>query len=127
MMTRDNVNHPRLRILMGKTIALGPGKADLLDAISQSGSISAAARKMNMSYSRAWKLIEAMNRDFRFPLVVASSGGSGGGGTQLTDTGAEALKRYRCIEQKAASSVADEINLFTALLLNNDKNKYEHT
>ena len=119
-MIRDNANRPRLRILMGKTIALGPGKADLLDAISQSGSISAAARDMNMSYSRAWKLIEAMNRDFRFPLVVASSGGSGGGGAQLTDAGAEALKRYRRIEQKAASSVADEIKLFTALLLNDE-------
>ena len=120
MMPRDSSDHPRLKILMGKTIALGPGKADLLDAISQSGSISGAARKMNMSYGRAWKLIEAMNRDFRFPLVVASSGGSGGGGTKLTDAGFEALRRYRCIEKKAASSVADEIKLFTTILLNND-------
>ena len=101
---------------MGDAVALGPGKADLLDTVAATGSISAAAREMNMSYRRAWKLIEAMNRDFRRPLIAASSGGAGGGGAQLTDAGREALRRYRSIEKKATASVADEIAAFADLL-----------
>ncbi len=115
-MASEHPNHPRLRILMGDAVALGPGKADLLDTVAATGSISAAAREMNMSYRRAWKLIEAMNRDFRRPLIAASSGGAGGGGAQLTDAGREALRRYRSIEKKATASVADEIAAFADLL-----------
>jgi len=115
-MASEHPNYPRLRILMGDAVALGPGKADLLDTVAATGSISAAAREMNMSYRRAWKLIEAMNRDFRRPLIAASSGGAGGGGAQLTDAGREALRRYRSIEKKATASVADEIAAFADLL-----------
>jgi molybdate transport system regulatory protein len=107
---------PRLRILVGAAVALGPGKADLLDAVEKAGSISAAARAMGMSYRRAWVLIEAMNRDFREPLVETAAGGSGGGGAQVTATGREALRRYRAMEDKASAAVADEISAFADLL-----------
>ena len=70
----------RLRILFGQEIAMGPGKLNLLRAISTKGSISGAARQMNMSYRRAWLLVDTMNRCFRSPVVAASPGGKGGGG-----------------------------------------------
>ncbi len=101
---------------MGAAVALGPGKADLLDAVKREGSISAAARTMGMSYRRAWTLIGAMNRDFKEPLVQTSAGGSGGGGAQVTVAGREALRRYRAMEHKATAAVADEISDFSALL-----------
>ena len=101
---------------MGAAVALGPGKADLLDAVDQAGSISAAARNMGMSYRRAWILIEAMNRDFKEPLVETSAGGSGGGGAQVTAAGNEALRRYRAMEHKAISAVKKEMSAFANLL-----------
>ena len=110
---------PRLRIMMGAVVSLGPGKADLLEAINRAGSISAAARDMGMSYRRAWNLIEAMNGDFRLPLVEKSSGGVGGGGAVVTTAGFEALERYRSIEKKAAKAVRNEIAAFSSLLKRN--------
>lgn len=107
---------PRLRVLLGAEIAVGPGKADLLDAIERTGSISAAAREMAMSYRRAWLLIDAMNRSFRTPLVEASKGGTGGGGARLTVLGREVLARYRSLEAKAAASIAPELRAFLRLL-----------
>jgi len=115
-MAKRRETQPRLRVLMGAAVALGPGKARLLDAIGETGSISAAARAMGMSYRRAWTLVEAMNRDFRNPLVVTTAGGAGGGGAGVTPTGKEALRRYRAIEQKAARAVAGEIDAFADLL-----------
>ncbi|MFZ5574861.1 MAG: winged helix-turn-helix domain-containing protein [Pseudomonadota bacterium] len=115
------VGTPRLRILLGTEIAIGPGKADLLDAIARSGSISAAAREMNMSYRRAWLLVDTMNRCFRSPLVEAAKGGSGGGGARITELGLDVLARYRAMEVKAAASVADEMRAFTRLLSANRK------
>ena len=70
----------RLRILFGPEIAVGPGKIALLDAIAETGSISAAARALGMSYRRAWLLIDTMNRCFREPVIETASGGKGGGG-----------------------------------------------
>ena len=110
---------PRLRIMMGAVVSLGPGKAALLEAINRAGSISAAAREMGMSYRRAWNLIEAMNGDFRLPLVKKISGGVGGGGAAVTTTGFEALERYRLIEKKAAKAVRNEIEAFSSLLNRN--------
>ncbi|MCA1979571.1 MAG: LysR family transcriptional regulator [Thiobacillus sp.] len=107
---------PKMRILLGAEIAIGPGKADLLDALARTGSISAAAREMNMSYRRAWLLVDTMNRCFKRPLVEASKGGSGGGGAQLTALGQEVLARYRAMEAKAAASVAAEMREFSRLL-----------
>ena len=107
---------PKLRILLGAEIAIGPGKADLLDAVARTGSISGAAREMGMSYRRAWLLVDAMNRCFHMPLVEASKGGTGGGGACVTELGLDVLARYRAMEAKAAASVAAEMRAFTRLL-----------
>jgi molybdate transport system regulatory protein len=115
-MTKEREATPRLRILLGAAVALGPGKADLLEAIAQCGSISGAAREMHMSYRRAWTLVEAMNGDFRQPLVETAAGGAGGGGARVTDAAQDVLKRYRAMEEKAAAAVTGEMAEFSALL-----------
>src|SRR5260221_13011529 len=77
----------RLRIRKGDDIAVGPGKIDLLETIGKTGSISAAARTLGMSYRRAWLLVDTMNRCFRTAVVEAEAGGTGGrgGGAPPTD------------------------------------------
>lgn len=85
----------QVRVLLGADIALGPGKADLLEAIRDTGSISAAARRLGMSYRRAWLLADTMNRCFREPLLEAATGGRSGGGAQLTRAGGRVLEQYR--------------------------------
>ncbi len=107
---------PRLRVLLGQAIAIGPGKADLLEAIDREGSISRAAKTMGMSYRRAWLLVETMNACFTAPLVEAARGGSGGGGAGLTALGREVLERYRALEDKAAAAVAEDLAEFAALM-----------
>jgi molybdate transport system regulatory protein len=107
---------PRLRILLGSSIAMGPGKADLLDAIGAAGSIAGAARRMDMSYRRAWLLVETMNHSFRAPLVQAERGGQRGGGARLTETGHEALRRYRAMEARAQKALARDMAAFRELL-----------
>ena len=95
---------PRLRVVRDEDIAIGPGKAELLEMIAVTGSIAAAGRAMGMSYKRAWLLVETMNDCFRSPLVVASRGGSGKGGAELTDTGKSALAAYRRLLAKIETS-----------------------
>ena len=107
---------PGIRLLIGSTVAIGPGKAALLSAIQETGSISAAARSMGMSYRRAWLLVDRMNADFVTPVVERTTGGRGGGGAALTPVGLEALTRYREIEAKALASVASELANFAPLL-----------
>lgn len=87
---------PRWRISRGTTIALGPGKADLLEAIERTGSISAGARELGMSYRRAWLLVETMNACFSVPLIVTSRWR--GGGARLTPAGRRILRLYRDVE-----------------------------
>ena len=107
---------PRVRILIGAATALGPGKVDLLEAIAETGSISAAAGAMGMSYRRAWLLVDTMNRCFHGDLVTKATGGRGGGGTTVTPMGLDVLRRYRDMEAKAAASVRDEVAAFAELL-----------
>ena len=107
----------RIRVLLGSAFAIGPGKADLLQAIEQTGSISAAARSMDMSYRRAWLLIDTMNQCFRQPVVATATGGKGGGGAQITPFGRMVLRRYRAIEAQAAAAIAHDIKVFTRDLL----------
>ncbi|MBU0903481.1 MAG: LysR family transcriptional regulator [Gammaproteobacteria bacterium] len=95
----------KIRLHNGADIALGPGKAELLEAIALHGSISAAARALAMSYRRAWLLVETMNRSFRQPLVSTLAGGKHGGGTQLTEMGAQVLQRYRALCAQALAVV----------------------
>ena len=107
---------PRIRLLIGDIVALGPGKARLLEAVDQTGSIAAAARAMDMSYRRAWLLVDAMNNDFVEPLVERSTGGCGGGGAGLTALGVDVLDRYRRIEAVATAAAAEELTAFSTLL-----------
>jgi molybdate transport system regulatory protein len=106
--TRAGAKRPpiRIRVLAGSEIAMGPGKADLLDAIAETGSISAAARRMRMSYRRAWLLVQTMNECFAEPLVSAAKGGKAGGGAALTSTGAAVLARYRQLSETAAAALS---------------------
>ena len=106
----------RLRILHGDDIAVGPGKIELLEAIANAGSITAAAKSLDMSYRRAWLLVDTMNRSFRTRVVDAETGGKRGGGTQLTALGVEVVRRYRNIEARAAKAGASEIAALTGLL-----------
>ncbi len=110
----------RIRLMAGRSIALGPGKADLLSAIMNSGSISAAARELGMSYKRAWYLIDTMNQCFAGPVVDAAKGGNARGGALLTPLGREVLAHYRSIEDHAAAAIADDLNRLEALLAGND-------
>jgi molybdate transport system regulatory protein len=89
--------------------AIGPGKIRLLELIGELGSISAAGRTMNMSYRRAWSLIDELNRCFRAPVVETQLGGSHGGGAVLTDAGHDLIARYRAIERAAAKAGAAEL------------------
>jgi molybdate transport system regulatory protein len=107
---------PSIRVLLGTPIAMGPGKARLLEAIRQQGSISGAARAIGMSYRRAWMMVDGMNRNFRKPLVETAAGGRRGGGAMLTALGGEVLSRYRRLEDKAAACCRDEIEGFASLL-----------
>lgn len=107
---------PQIRIMFRKAIAMGPGKADLLQAIERTGSISAAAREMDMSYRRAWMLVDVMNHCFREPLVTTETGGQRGGGARVTEFGREVLQRYLDMEAKAAAAVAPEMNNFARLM-----------
>jgi molybdate transport system regulatory protein len=96
--------HPRFRIVCGKEVAFGPGKADLLELIAETGSIGKAASRMKMSYMRTWSLVQMMNRCFKEPLVLATHGGEGGGGAELTETGRQILALYRELETKTAAA-----------------------
>lgn len=106
----------KLRLYNGADIAMGPGKADLLAAIAQHGSISAAARALGMSYRRAWLLVETMNRSFQQPLVSTLAGGKQGGGTQLTALGEQVLQRYRALCAQALAAVQDDVGELAKLL-----------
>jgi len=99
---------PRIRIKAGKDIALGPGKVDLLEAIERTGSISAGARELGLSYRRAWDLVDTMNHCFKHPLVTRVKGGKGGGGAQLTAEGRDILDLYRTMETKALKAIGPE-------------------
>ena len=106
----------RLRILFGPDAMMGPGKADLLERIAETGSIAAAGRAMGMSYKRAWQLVEVMNGIFSSPVVESSRGGASGGGAVLTENGRHVVQLYRALEARVASAGAEELAALTALL-----------
>jgi molybdate transport system regulatory protein len=99
----------RLRLRLASGIELGPGKADLLEGILDTGSISAAGRRMRMSYKRAWQLVDELNRLFDAPLVDPAKGGAGGGGAALTKRGEDVLLRYRRMHADCCKAVSRDL------------------
>ena len=114
------MRHPRgetkLRVMYGSEIAIGPGKAELLAAIAETGSISASAKRLGMSYRRAWLLVDTMNRCFREPVVASATGGPGGGGAQVTDFGRQVLARFDAMRRSVDRAIDPELARFSALL-----------
>lgn len=106
----------RLRVRVGDVVAVGPGKIDLLEAIDATGSLTAAARAIGMSYRRAWLLLEELNRSLRTAAVATAAGGRNGGGSVLTPAGRELLELYRRIEATAQVAAAADIARLRALL-----------
>jgi molybdate transport system regulatory protein len=98
-----------LRVLAEGEPAIGPGKAELMRLIENTGSISAAAREMKMSYRRAWQLVEALNSSFTQPVIVTSIGGKAGGGAELTDMGREIVRIYTQMENDASAAIASDL------------------
>jgi molybdate transport system regulatory protein len=96
--------------MLGREIALGPGKADLLEGIRETGSIAAAGRRMGMSYKRAWLLVETMHDCFAKPLVETAKGGKSGGGARLTPFGEEVLARYRHMQAATGRAIAGDLS-----------------
>jgi molybdate transport system regulatory protein len=96
---------PRLRVVHAGEVALGPGKAELLAHLAETGNLSAAARRMKMSYMKAWQLVQVMNRSFSRPLVQTGRGGRGGGGAELTPTGRRVLALYQEMDREARSAL----------------------
>lgn len=94
----------KIQIFCGDEIAMGPGKADLLDAIAREGSISAAGRALGMSYRRTWMLVDTMNRCWRAPLVETAAGGSHGGGARVTELGQRVVEQYRALCRHAGET-----------------------
>ncbi|MEJ7930126.1 LysR family transcriptional regulator [Ramlibacter sp. AN1015] len=97
-------------------VAMGPGKAALLEAIQAHGSISGAARALEMSYSRAWLLVRSMNEQFQAPLVDVGRGGASRGGAVVTALGAKALQKYRDMHAAADAAIARHTKGFERLL-----------
>jgi molybdate transport system regulatory protein len=108
----------KVQFFVGNEIAIGPGKAALLEAIAAHGSISAAGRAIGMSYRRAWCLVDVMNRCWAEPLVVTSAGGPHGGGARLSPVGQDVLKTYRSLEARmtaVSGASAEHARLATLL------------
>jgi molybdate transport system regulatory protein len=103
-----------LRVLAPGGAAMGPGKAELVECVEQTGSISAAARAMGMSYRRAWQLVESLNGAFREPVIHTAIGGRRGGGASVTPFGRRLVARFRAMEQKASAAIAGDLRRFSA-------------
>ncbi|MGF1621979.1 MAG: winged helix-turn-helix domain-containing protein [Rhodomicrobiaceae bacterium] len=120
MIRKDNIDPAhavlRVRIVFGRGAMLGPGKADLLALIRETGSIAAAGRRMGMSYKRAWMLVETMNAMFREPLVESVRGGVSGGGAHLTEAGETVLGHYRQVEEAASRASGPDVEALRAML-----------
>lgn len=99
----------RFRVEIKHAVAIGPGKADVLEGIAETGSIAEAGRRLGMSYQKVWSLVAAMNSDFIEPLVLKQRGGASGGGAQLSPMGQQVLETYRAIERDAQRAIAKRL------------------
>jgi molybdate transport system regulatory protein len=121
MRQNKTITHPetsiiRPRLYLGPDLMVGPGKIALLKGVRDTGSISAAARQLGMSYKRAWYLLNTLNQGFRQPVVEATHGGRGGGGARLTALGEALLAHYATIEAACAAAAAPHLAALAALL-----------
>ena len=98
-----------LRVTFSDNFYIGPGRADLLEGIAETGSIAASGKRMGMSYKRAWMLVQALNDGWGTSLVETSRGGAGQGGATLTDDGAFLLARYRAMQAATRSAIAADV------------------
>jgi molybdate transport system regulatory protein len=105
-----------IRVMLAEGQPFGPGKAALLEAIRDTGSIAAAGRRMGMSYQRAWDLVAALNTHFREPVVARAKGGARGGGAGLTPFGEQVLAAYREVEALAAAAASERLAWLAAQL-----------
>lgn len=106
----------RPRVVLAGNVRLGPGKIDLLRAVDATRSISAAARSMDMSYKRAWLLVDGMNRDFGRPVVLTVTGGARGGGAELSELGQRIVARYAALERRLNVSASKELAALALLV-----------
>ena len=106
----------KLQLYCGEEIAMGPGKAELLEAIAGTGSISAAARAMGLSYRRAWMMVDVMNRCFNEKLVDTTPGGGQKSGAQVSDAGARALAAYRDLQGRVIGALPSGGDALEAML-----------
>lgn len=106
----------RMRISVGEVVAIGPGKIALLEAVLETGSITAAAKRLDMSYRRAWLLLDELNRSLRMPAIDSAKGGPHGGGSAITDSGRELIALYRQVEATAARACRAELARLVRLL-----------
>jgi molybdate transport system regulatory protein len=106
----------RLRVTTADEIAIGPGKISLLEAIGETGSLTAAAKSIEMSYRRAWLLLDQLNRSLKQPAVASVKGGQNGGGSELTAVGRKLIDLYRGIEATADKACAEQIRQVIGLL-----------
>ena len=106
-MSRSGPLKVKIMLFCGEVTAIGPGKTELLEAIDQQGSISAAGRTMGMSYRRAWSLVDTMNRCWAEPVVQTTVGGGAKGGAKLTPFGSRLVSAYRELEARLSEAAAD--------------------
>ncbi|WP_075791047.1 winged helix-turn-helix domain-containing protein [Massilia putida] len=105
----------RPRIYIGDSIAIGPGKIDLLRAVGASRSISAAARSLDVPYKRAWLLIDSLNKSLASTVMDTATGGRGGGGASLTELGKKLIAAYDTLEQRLNAEAAAELKALCEL------------
>jgi molybdate transport system regulatory protein len=106
----------RMRVTAGDVIAVGPGKIALLEAIADTGSLTSAAKALDMSYRRAWLLLDELNKSLRKPAVDSAKGGQHGGGSELTDVGRNLVALYRRIDATANKACGADIKAMLALI-----------
>jgi len=112
-----------LRVTLTENFYLGPGRADLMELIAETGSIAAAGKRMGMSYKRAWSLVQALNDGFGKVLIETSRGGAAQGGAALTPLGVEVLGRYRHMQAATREAIAGDVAALAALMTDTSQKK----
>ena len=106
----------RIRVVLAEDLVIGPGRAELLAGIAETGSIAASGRHLSMSYKRAWQLVDDMNQGFAAPLVDPVKGGARGGGARLTLLGEAVLAAYQALEAACEQAAAPALAQLRAVL-----------